>query len=65
MRALRRAARDGHAKYEGQILYVRKDFVPIMSATITPAPKPKGPRLEVFSWSCLGLSEELYQELLC
>ena len=63
MRALRRAAREGQASYRGRIIYVRREFIPTIAAT--PVSKPRGPRTEIFSWNCSGLSEELYQELLC
>ncbi|CAE7590378.1 Pol [Symbiodinium sp. CCMP2456] len=63
MRARKRAAREGQAAYRGQIIKLRREFVPV-------SPKPamqssRAPRVEMITWNCSGLSEELYQEFLC
>ena len=60
--ALSQAAKQGYAKYKGQTLWVRKDYIPTAALAYSKS-SCANERLECISWNSGGLSAELSAEL--
>ena len=61
-KAMAQAASQGHAHYRGQVLTVRRDFVP--SAGRAVRARAVQDRVRCLTWNCSGLSPELHAEFL-
>ena len=61
-KAMAQAASQGYAHYRGQVLTVRRDFVP--SAGRAVRARAVQDRVRCLTWNCSGLSPELHAEFL-